>query len=595
MSTNEPRGTGLSTRIIIASVALLVVVVAVNFVVFISKYERSAAEGLTQRAAAFTAVADEAKNHASLLITTGAVDVKVLVAEAREEVAKGKSFRDTRFYQAIPVVAGWTAAQKAAEREGIEFHTPAFDARNKENAPEPGSFREAMLRELTKTVESGGAETIARVDNETNTFHYMRAIRLDDTCMVCHGDPAVHDQRDEKGTFDGKDPLGFTMEGWAKGDMHGAYEIAVPMKQVDDQVASFLTGGLMYAGPVALLGVGGLVVLMRRLLGKPLETLIAAVKDVATGEGDLTKRIGIDRGDEIGRLAHWTDTFIGSLQKVISDVSGATREVASAATEIAASAEEMAAGIKSQEDQAIQVSSAVEEMAASVTEVARKGVEAAQAATSSGSEAGEGGKIVEQTVQQMQGIASEVTESARAVQSLGRKGEEIGRIITVINDIADQTNLLALNAAIEAARAGEHGRGFAVVADEVRKLAERTTKATEEVGKSIREIQDETTKAVARMEAGTESVSKGVELAGSAGDALRRIVESSGSLQGLVGSIAAATEEQSAASTQISRTIETMKRVTAESADGASQAAQAAASLSHQAEKLQSLVGRFKV
>ena len=263
--------------------------------------------------------------------------------------------------------------------------------------------------------------------------------------------------------------------------------------------------------------------------------------------------------------------------------------------EIAASSEQMAAGLTRQSQQASQVAAAVEEMSATVTEVASKSSEASHAAKASNEDAAKGGGVVRETVEEMRGIAEQVNQSATAVSQLGRKGEQIGAIISVINDIADQTNLLALNAAIEAARAGEHGRGFAVVADEVRKLAERTTAATKEVAQSIGEIQSETGVAVERIETGSKRVSRGVDLANSAGEALSRIVTSSNSMASMVQSIASASEEQAAASQEIAKSIEAINAVTRESTEGASQASKAAADLSGQAEQLQSLVGRFKI
>jgi methyl-accepting chemotaxis protein len=201
---------------------------------------------------------------------------------------------------------------------------------------------------------------------------------------------------------------------------------------------------------------------------------------------------------------------------------------------------------------------------------------------------------VQQTLEGMQAIAAVVNESATAITELGKRSDQIGEIIGVINDIADQTNLLALNAAIEAARAGEHGRGFAVVADEVRKLAERTTQATKEVADSIKAIQSETTGAVRKMNAGTEKVQAGVKLAEQAGSVLAGIVEGSGKVASMIQTIAAASEEQSAAAEQISKNVDQINAVTTQAAQGASQAAAAATQLSAKSEQLQRLVGQFK-
>ncbi len=339
--------------------------------------------------------------------------------------------------------------------------------------------------------------------------------------------------------------------------------------------------------------VGLVAFLIARSITRPIATLGAAVRTLAAG--DLTARAELNQRDELGALAQSLNESIGSVRAIITEAGQASRQVAAAATQIAASGEEMATGLKSQEEQATQVSAAVQQMSASVIEVAKKSADAAGAAEHAGKDASTGGEVVQSTVTEMKGIADQVNQSATAVTDLGKKSEQIGQIIGVINDIADQTNLLALNAAIEAARAGEHGRGFAVVADEVRKLAERTTQATDEVAKSIREIQSETGRAVERINQGTQRVSKGVDLANSAGQALSRIVAGAQSVQAMVQSIAAAAEEQSAASGQIARAVESISSVTRESNQAANQAAQAAADLSTQAEKLNALVGRFKI
>ncbi len=299
--------------------------------------------------------------------------------------------------------------------------------------------------------------------------------------------------------------------------------------------------------------------------------------------------------DEIGQLACAVNVMKNSIKEVIADVSHTTQAVASASTELAASAEEMSAGMDTQQQQTQQVAAAVEELSQSVAEVAAKSSDASTASGESQRLAEDGGEIVSNTVSEMEGIAREVQSSADTINTLGQKSQTIGEIIAVINDIADQTNLLALNAAIEAARAGEHGRGFAVVADEVRKLAERTTEATEEVSQSILGIQTETKSAVTLIEAGSERVGKGVDLATQAGTALKSIVDGSMGVQGMVQDIAAAANQQTAAADEIARAIEGINSVTSESSVGASQAAQAASDLAMQAEQLQDLVGRFRL
>ncbi|MBI1189311.1 MAG: HAMP domain-containing protein [Tepidisphaera sp.] len=364
-------------------------------------------------------------------------------------------------------------------------------------------------------------------------------------------------------------------------------ETAAVVTQIREQVAGVVG--------VCTLGVGIAAWFVARSLVKPINLLRDRVSDIAQGEGDLTQRLELNSSDELGELSQGFNMFVDKLQGTIKDVATTAQQVAAASTQIAASAEEMAAGLQQQEGQTTQVAAAIEEMNASVQEVAQKGQDAAGAAKASQDDAITGGQVVTQTVDEMRGISDEVERSAQAVASLGKKSEQIGQIIEVINDIAEQTNLLALNAAIEAARAGEHGRGFAVVADEVRKLAERTTKATEEVATSIKEIQADTGTAVKQMEAGSARVHKGVELANSAGNALGRITQSSQGLTGMVQSIAAAAEQQSSTSQQIAKNIAQINAVTRESADGASQAAKAAALLSEQSERLQSLVRTFKV
>ncbi|QQE13199.1 methyl-accepting chemotaxis protein [Planctomycetota bacterium] len=348
-------------------------------------------------------------------------------------------------------------------------------------------------------------------------------------------------------------------------------------------------------GIICLIGAGFLMWFVAGKISNPISEVVDNLNEISQGEGDLTVRLNATSKDELGDLANAFNQFVEKVHDTIADVMRLTLDVASASTQIAASSEEIAAGMEEQAGQVQEISTAVEEMSSSITEVAQKSHEANSSAGESKSVALEGGEIVGQTMSGMNEIETVVRDSSSAIGELGKQGERIGEIIEVINDIADQTNLLALNAAIEAARAGEHGRGFAVVADEVRKLADRTTKATDGVSELISGIQSGTHAAVEKMGSGTEIVSHGVSSAQQAGESLNNIVGSAENVAEMVQSIAAASEEQSAAAEQISKNIQSIAAVTHQSKEGTQQASVAAAGLSEKAESLKQLVGQFKV
>ncbi|MFA6978884.1 MAG: methyl-accepting chemotaxis protein [Ignavibacteriaceae bacterium] len=313
-------------------------------------------------------------------------------------------------------------------------------------------------------------------------------------------------------------------------------------------------------------------------------------------EGDLTVKVVPEKEDDaIGRLFNGFNRSVQNIKTIVENVSEAVEATASAGTQISSSAEEMAAGAQEQSSQTTEIASAVEEMTKTILETSQNSSRSAEAAKSAGSIAKEGGKVVDQTIQGMNRIAEVVKKSAETVHALGKGSDQIGEIVQVINDIADQTNLLALNAAIEAARAGEQGRGFAVVADEVRKLAERTTKATKEIAVMIKQIQKDTGGAVESMNRGTEEVEKGKALADQAGKSLKEIIVGVEQVVDMSMQVAAASEEQSSAAEQISKNIEAISNVTHESAAGVQQIARSAEDLSRLTVNLQELTAHFKL
>lgn len=331
----------------------------------------------------------------------------------------------------------------------------------------------------------------------------------------------------------------------------------------------------------------------KQYLSKSVDLLLVNMDKFS--DGDLTVKLNIEREDEIGRLFNGFNKSVERINEILLRVDEAVAATASASAEISSSAEEMAAGSQEQSTQTTEVASAVEEMTRTILENSQNTSFAAQTAKNAGENAVEGGKVVNETIQGMDRIDKVVKQSADTVFTLGQNSDKIGEIVQVINDIADQTNLLALNAAIEAARAGEQGRGFAVVADEVRKLAERTTKATKEIAVMIKTIQVDTSEAVESIKKGTVEVEQGKMKASQAGVVLNKIVDGAKKLTDLVTQVAASSEQQSATAEQIGRNIESINNVTGEAANAVQQIATAAEDLNKLTLDLQNLISQFKL
>lgn len=380
------------------------------------------------------------------------------------------------------------------------------------------------------------------------------------------------------------------------GDVIGLLSVSIPMATAQAAMASsVLNSGLWMVGiiVVCLLAVYWMVHLF---VLKPLYGLSSIARDIAQGEGDLTRRVPVgDRSDEIAELARYVNVFIEKMQRAILLVHEGTNRLAASTVQLSTSADSVVRAAEGQDSRVVQSASAVEEMTMTAGEVARNSNDAANIAHETAQTAKSGQMVMEQTVNGMQQVSQAVMQASSIITTLGRSSDQIGEIVGVIEDIADQTNLLALNAAIEAARAGEQGRGFAVVADEVRKLAERTTKATKEIGDMIRQIQQDTKTAVSSMEQGTHKVVTGVELANKTGEALAKIYSMVNVTSGMIQQIAQAAEEQSVATRQIASDLESVTQTTRETTQGVTQSAQACRDLSVLACDLQKMVRAFKV
>ncbi len=331
----------------------------------------------------------------------------------------------------------------------------------------------------------------------------------------------------------------------------------------------------------------------RKYLSESVNLLLEKMTDFA--DGDLTIDLNVKTSDDIGKLYEGFNKSIKNIRTIIEQLIDAVESTADASAQISSSIEELAAGVSEQSSQAADVAASVEEMTKTVIDNARNAAKVEQAARENGTVARGGGEVVQKTVLKMKEIAEVVNKSSDTVNQLGELSKQISEIISVIDDIANQTNLLALNAAIEAARAGEEGRGFAVVADEVRKLAERTTQATKRISSMIKNVQSSTSEAVDAMRNGIQEVTAGLVLADEAGSSLNNIVGNAHEIVDMISQIAAANEEQSSTSGEISKNVELISTVSNQSANGISQIAQAADDLNRLTSNLHSLITKFKL
>ncbi len=314
-----------------------------------------------------------------------------------------------------------------------------------------------------------------------------------------------------------------------------------------------------------------------RSITKPLNEAVEAATKIAGG--DLTIRIEETGKSETGLLLSAMKAMADKLKGVLGEIKKASASVASGSEELSASSEEITRAMTEQSNRSAQIVTAAEEMSQTVIDIARNASEIATSSSETARIAKNGEEVVNKSVTESKTIVETVSASAIVMQSLGEKSKQIGEIVAVIKDIADQTNLLALNAAIEAARAGEQGRGFAVVADEVRKLAERTAKATSEISQMIGSIQGEVDKAVETMSQTNEKVNVGLQYSLDAGEQLTAIVQSVTSLQSMVQQIASATEEMSTTSEAISGDIQAVAGGSKEISGGSDQIAQSSSEL----------------
>ncbi|MCU7866573.1 MAG: methyl-accepting chemotaxis protein [Candidatus Thiodiazotropha sp. (ex Lucinoma borealis)] len=351
-------------------------------------------------------------------------------------------------------------------------------------------------------------------------------------------------------------------------------------------------------GTMSVIGILILVVLcvffvMRVII--PINHLKATMQDIAAGEGDLTQRLPDKGNDEIAEVATAFNLFVSKIQQTLKQTSESMTELSGATSSLSNLAHQNSDSVNRQRAETQQVATAITEMAATVKEIAQNADSAASSAREANSEANQGKEAMTETVNAIDTMATEVTNAAEVINRLESDSDSIGSVLDVIRGIADQTNLLALNAAIEAARAGEQGRGFAVVADEVRTLAKRTQESTSEIHGIIENLQSGTRNAAQVMGGGLSAAKQTVETAGRAGEALENIVQSVSTIMDMNTQIATASEQHTTVAEEIDRSVVRISDISETAADGSAQTADKSQELFNLGEQLKNLVNQFKL
>jgi methyl-accepting chemotaxis protein len=499
------------------------------------------------------------KSLQSMMLNGHALEVKQWYADL-ESIDK----KEAKFIQILRL-SGDEAFMDDQTIMQVNHHleSEAFAPRGKEEHREKVPFDQAKFLEANRTKKKvfyteavGGEEIMTQFTPIENL----------EACHACHG---------------------------SEHEIRAILRISVPLAEIENKISKTRRNSIIIAFLVTVatfLLIGWLV---RKRATEPVTLLMGTIQEIATG--NLTQKIEVESRDEIGRLAENVNKMVADMNQALSQVVLTSEGISNSIEDLAKSSLQILDGSRDQSTKTAQVAAAMDEMSATVNEVAQNASNVAGAAKNAANVAVEGGEIVRKTIKGMEKIAKTVANSSMIMSGLGKSSEKIGDIVRVIDDIADQTNLLALNAAIEAARAGEQGRGFAVVADEVRKLAERTTTATKEIAQMINEIQKETQNAVKAMVEGTDQVQDGTDLAKKAGCSLEEVVSVVNKVSDMISQIATAVEEQSAATEEITSNISAISKVSEEAEKKAEHSSNTCKEVETLARELKQSVNKFKL
>lgn len=503
-----------------------------------------------------------------------------------------------RILMSVPVVAAWKSALAYAEEGGYSFKTPKFSPRNPKNQPD------ALEARALNYMEDKNVDTYYEYDESINSIRYFQSIKLSETCMYCHGDPA--NSQKYWGNDQGLDPTGTKMENWKVGQRTGAFEVIFSLATADQKK----NAALQTAGTAVLIGLAVLAIVFWKVTAsilKPLDYVKEALADISNG--NLSKELVIDRKDEIGQIAESVNNTTKQLNGIMhqltqsssnlfnssdeiklqsSGISQETENMKKNAMLVAASGEELSSNMANMSQSAETISrsansvaAAIEEMNSTINEISRNCTEEAR-------------------------ITSQANDQAKKTQQLmiklGESAKEIGNVTEVIKNIADQTNLLALNATIEAASAGDAGKGFAVVANEVKELARQSANASEQISAQISGIQKDAKVAIDAIQEITQIVDKVVGISSSVAAAIEEQSATAKEISMSVNEVSQGTndisrniQDSSIGANEVSKNIQTISSTSATSAEKANNAQKQALNLAEYAKQLKDVVSKFQL
>ena len=533
------RGLSISTKIDLALIVLFLLILVIS-ALYQFNSQRNLVEQLVQDQT--ETLADGYFDNVNTLMLTGGMANKEI---SRKKVTAREEVLDAR------IIRG----------EGI---TKVFGAGSDQNQAQDNFDKRALAGEKVDEIYRNQEGRVLTVVMPMKALKDYRGTN----CLLCHQVP--------------------------EGDVLGAVRVDYSLKQLDATVFQQLWSNI---GLNSVLLVAGLVVIsfiLKRLVVSPLRRVTHVVRSIEQ-ESDLTLRAEVRSSDELGRLAQALNLMMEKFGSIINRVSESTVQLADQSVQLTEVTTQSIEGVRRQQLESQQVATAMTEMEANSNEVAESASNASSAANQADRETIEGGKVVTNAITCINTLAEDVNQAFEVIRQLEADSDSIGQVVEVITNIAEQTNLLALNAAIEAARAGEQGRGFAVVADEVRTLATRTHQATQEIQGMIEGLQRQSQNAASMMSQSQKRVATSVNEAAHAGDSLNRITESINTISQMNEHIASAVHQQSEVAGEISRNITAISDVTGQTADHSEKIAHTSQQLSSLAAELKALMGQFRV